>query len=376
MNTSSGKLKPTPLEEALKKSAQLLRDSKRPILLGWSNSTTEAITLGLKIAQHIAGVFESTANFEYGGLLEWGLQGGDSEAVSLEMVRDSADHIIYWGVNPAESHHRHASRYTVFPKGKNIPEGRESRIISVIDIRDTESMRLANHQLILSPSTGDVEFLKLLIAELEGTREQLPERIGGVPAIEFLSFSKQLRDADNIALFYGNGLLHSAHASQSLPLLAKLSTLLNRKQNRCWTLPMIAYCNTIGAVKASLKVTNFPFAINFGSKPAKSDPSVFSDLKKSIYDCVLIAGWDALSLLPRPIAKALADLPIIALSTHPTLTTQKAIVVFPTALTGAETAGTVHRMDGTVVPLQPFRDPPKGILTEEALLSQLLEKLS
>ncbi len=376
IKTTNGKPKLVTPKEALEKAAQLLRESKRPLLIGWSNSTTEAITLGLKIAQNKRGVFDSTASFEYGSLLEMGLQGGESEKVSLETIRDFADYIIYWGVNPAESHHRHASRYTVFPKGKNTPEGRESRVISVIDIRDTESMRLANHQLILSTSTGDVEFLKFLIAELEGTHEHLPEQIGGVPTIEFLSFSKQLQDADNVALFYGNGLLHSSHANQSLPLLAKLCALLNRNQHQCWTLPMIAYCNTIGAVKASLKITKLPFATNFVSQPVKSIPSVFSDIKKSTFDCVLVAGWDALSLLPGPIAKVLGDLPIIALSTQPTLTTHKAAVVLPIALTGAEAAGTVHRMDGTAVTLQPFRTPPKGVITEEALLTQLLEKIT
>ncbi|MFX1509917.1 MAG: hypothetical protein ACFFBR_06395 [Promethearchaeota archaeon] len=376
MKTGDGKPKSTTMKKALEKATELLHESKRPLLIGWSNSTTEAITCGLDIAQHKRGVFDSTASFEYGALLEFGLHGGESEKTSLDTVRDFADHIVYWGVNPAESHHRHASRYTVFPKGKNIPEGRESRVVSVIDIRDTESMRLANHQLILSPSTGDEEFLNLLIAELDGTREHLPDKIGGVPAIEFLSFSKQLREASDVALFYGNGLLHSPNTRRILPLLAKVNGLLNRNQHRCWTLPMIAYCNTIGAVKASLKVAKIPFAIDFHSKSGKSLPSIFSEIRDTKFDCVVIVGWDALSLLPGPISKALTNLPIIALSTHPTLTTQKASVVFPTALTGAEAAGTVHRMDGTTISLQPFKVPPKGVLTEEALLTQLLENLT
>ncbi len=366
---------PITFKAALQQSISLLLESKKPLFLGWSNSTTEAIKNGLKLAQHTKGVFDSTASFEYGQLYDAKLQGGEARQLQLEEVRDFADHIVYWGVNPAESHHRHASRYTVFPMGKNIPEGRESRVVSVIDIRETESMRLANHQLILSPNTGDVEFLQFLIAELEGTQEHLPENVAGVPTIEFLSFSKQLQEADNVALFYGNGLLHASHSSKSLPLIAEVRRLLTRDQHQCWTLPMIAYCNTIGAVRASLEAHKLPFSIDFSSTPIKPVNSIEKSITDSEFDCALIAGWDALSFLPGPVAKALSEIPIIALSTHPTLTTQKSSIVFPVALTGAETNGTVYRMDGTAVALKPFNDPLKGIFTEEELIDQFLTNL-
>jgi formylmethanofuran dehydrogenase subunit B len=372
---SNGKHKTITLQNALEHSARLLRESKRPLFLGWSNSTMEAIQAGLNLAQRVNAVFDSTASFEYGSLLEAGLHGGEEGKMNLDKVRDFADHIVYWGVNPAESHHRHASRYTVFPKGKETPEGRESRVVSVVDVRETESMRLANHQLILSLNNGDVEFLQLLIEELEGTRKKLPTTVGGVPAIEFLSFAKQLREAETVALFYGNGLVHSTHSSQSLPLISKLSTLLNHKQQQCWTLPMVAYCNSIGAVKACRQATTYPFSVDFSSNPAKTVDSIQQSIMSSNFDCALIAGWDALSFLPGPIANALSKLPLITFSTHSTLTTQKSTIVLPTALTGAETPGTVYRMDGTAVPLKPFKKSQKGIYSEEELLNRLLTKL-
>ena len=373
---STGKQKPITLKAALQQSANIIENSKKPLFLGWSNSPLEAIQIGLNLAQRANGVFDSTASLEYGHLLDANLHGGESGQLTLDVVRDYADHIIYWGVNPAESHHRHASRYTVFPKGEHIPEGRESRVVSVIDIRETESMRLANHQLILSPNSGDVEFLQLLIAELEGTRDHLPKKIGGIPAIEFLSFAKQLREAENVALFYGNGLVHSRHSTTSLLLIAQVNKLLNRSKRKCWTLPMIAYCNTIGAVKACLESTNHPFAIDFSSNPIKLVESIQNHIKTYKFDCAVIVGWDALSLLPGPVAAALSTIPLVTLSTHPTLTTVKSAVVLPTALTGAETSGTVYRMDGTAVPLKPFKKPQKGLLTERDLLHKLFMMIS
>ncbi|MFX0168535.1 MAG: hypothetical protein ACFE89_04165 [Candidatus Hodarchaeota archaeon] len=353
---------------------KLLKESSKPLLIGWSNSPTEAIRLGLTLTKKLKGVFDSTASFEYGQLLESNLQGGDQHQQLLDEVRNQADHIIYWGVNPAESHHRHASRYTVFPKGEKIPEGRESRIVSVIDIRDSESMRLANHQLILSPGDGDIEFLQTLIPELEGNARTPPAQIGGVPAIEFLSFVKQLQSADFIALFYGSGLLHASHSSKSLPLLAKVSSLLNNNGRKCVTLPMVTYCNTIGAVKSSLQATKLPYAIDFTSSKPAAHVSPLQGLLKREFDSALIVGWDALSLLPGPVAKALCDLPIVALSTHPTLTTREAQLVIPTALTGVEVGGTVNRMDGTPVSLKPFTSPPPDIQSEESILEQFIQQ--
>lgn len=369
------KQRAVPLNKAFEEANSILAESEKPLLLGWSNSPVEVIQLGIKLTRQVKGVFDTTASFEYGNLLKYKLFGGEKNDFSLDDVRNYADHIVYWGVNPAESHHRHASRYTVFPKGEKIPEGRESRIVSVLDIRETESMRLANHQLILDASKGDEHFLRALIEEINGTASTPPKKIGGVPAIEFLSFAKQLQESEYIVLFYGNGLLHTLHAPETLPLFAKLSSSLNKGKRRCITLPMVTYCNTIGAVKTSLEETKLPFSIDFTSNSPKSCNSIFPELEACEFDMALIMGWDGLSFLPGPIARALKQIPLIVSSTHPTLTTRHASIVFPTALTGAEVGGTVYRMDGTAVSLQPFRTAPSTILSEAQLLEQLIKKL-
>jgi formylmethanofuran dehydrogenase subunit B len=375
IKADSTTLKPVTLKAAYKKANSILSSSKRPLLFGWSNSTTEVSLIGLKLAKHLKGVYDSTASFEYGQLLNHKLFGGETGTVSLEDVRNFADFIVYWGVNPAESHHRHASRYTVFPKGEKIPEGRESRTIAVLDIRETESMRLANHQIILDSDHGDEDFLTNLLSEIKGATGTVPDKIGGIPAIEFLSFAKQIQKADYIAIFYGNGLLHSAHSSRTLPLLSKVVHSLNEKNRPCVTLPMVTYCNSTGVVTTSQSETKIPYSVDFNSRPPKRYQSVSKGLLANEFDAALIVGWDAISLLPAPIAKALQKIPLITLSTQPTLTTHKSAVVFPTALTGVETTGTVSRMDGTAVTLQPFAQPPANIPSEEQVLEQLITHL-
>jgi len=371
----TGKPKSVPLPAAYEQAVSILSESKRPLLLGWSNSPSEVTGVGISLTKLLKGVYDSTASFEYGQLFDYKLVGGEANKATLEDVRNFADFIVYWGVNPAESHHRHASRYTVFPKGTNIPEGRESRIIAVVDIRESESMRLANHQLILDQRNGDEHFLNTLLNELKGTLGTPPKQVGGIPAIEFLSFAKQIKEADYIAIFYGNGLLHAPHGSNTLPLLAKVANRLDKKNRPCVTLPMVALCNSTGVVKTSLDETRLPFSIDFTSQTPKPYPSVQDGIRANEFDAALIVGWDALSFLPGPVAKSLQSIPIISLSTQPTITTRESAVVIPTALTGAEADGTVYRMDGEAAQLKPFAKAPQNIPTEHQVITHLLTQL-
>jgi formylmethanofuran dehydrogenase subunit B len=366
----------TSMEQALTAAVTLLTQSKHPLLYGWSNSTSETVRLGLDLARRLHAVFDSSASMEYGDLLAHHLLGGEARQVTLDEVRNRGEHIVYWGVNPAESHHRHASRFTVFPKGDQIPEGRESRTVSVVDIRKTESMRLANHQLTLSPADGDVQLLVALLKEVQGAGGATPDSVGGAPAIEFLSFAKALRDADYVAIFYGNGLIQAPHAAKSLSLLAQLVAALNSGKRRCVSLPMVAHANTVGAVTACQVAAKQPFAVDFASNPPKPHGGAVKGLAGGEFDAALVVGMDALSLLPGPAAHALRQLPIISLGALPSMTSASARIVIPTALTGAEAGGTATRMDGAAVVLKPFHTPPSGIATDEQVLGDLLKRLS
>jgi formylmethanofuran dehydrogenase subunit B len=139
---------------------------------------------------------------------------------------------------------------------------------------------------------------------------------------------------------------------------------------------MIAYCNTIGAVKTSIEETKLPFTIDFTSNPPKTNPNLFQEIESGEYDTALIMGWDALSFLPGSVARSLKQIPLTVFSTHTSLTTTHASVVFPTALTGSEADGTIFRMDGTAVSLQPFHKPPRNILTEAQLLEQISKHIT
>ncbi len=50
-------------------------------------------------------------------------------------------------------------------------------------------------------------------------------------------------------------------------------------------------------------------------------------------------------------------------------------IVFPTAIVGIEKAGSAYRMDHVPLPLKKVVEPPEGVLSDEEILSRILEEV-
>jgi formylmethanofuran dehydrogenase subunit B len=59
--------------------------------------------------------------------------------------------LIYWGGNPAESHPRHFTKYSLMPKGEFVPNGRKDRTAVLIDVRKTKTAKAVDIHLQLKP---------------------------------------------------------------------------------------------------------------------------------------------------------------------------------------------------------------------------------
>ena len=88
---------------------------------------------------------------------------GGKVGCTLGEVKNRADFIIYWGVNPAECHPRHFTKYSLMQRGKFLPRGRKDRTMVLVDIRETPSAKAADIFLQVRP-TKDFEVLTTLRA--------------------------------------------------------------------------------------------------------------------------------------------------------------------------------------------------------------------
>ena len=135
--------KPATLEEGYDRAAKILTSGRYPIVYGLSDSPCEAQRVAVSIVDWIKGTIDTTTSVCHGpsGMA---FQGVGEVTCSLGEVANRGDMIIFWGANPAESHPRHFTRYSLMPKGMFLPNGRKDRTCVFVDVRKTKSAKAAD----------------------------------------------------------------------------------------------------------------------------------------------------------------------------------------------------------------------------------------
>jgi formylmethanofuran dehydrogenase subunit B len=342
-----------PLDDTIKKATELLVSAQNPLCYGWTSSTNETIREGLALSATIKGFFDTPSTFALSTALAHNLHSNVLE-IDLDGVRDKAETVVFWGTNPAESSQRLVSKFAVLPRSEKIPEGVESRIVAVIDVRRTETMKMANHQIILEPNS-DKALFDALIGELSKTAP-IKESVGKVSAAELIGFSKNLQKSDCTVFFYGSGLMNSGNYESYLEGLNKIIQLLRDGGSEAYALPMTIDCNAMGALQNCQEITGFPTSVDFSAGTAEHSPQVTAQQKlvSGEFDVALIVGEDALVTTPRAVAKALANLPLIYIGPQRNYTSQKATVSLLSSENGISSTGTMNRMDQKEITLMPL----------------------
>ncbi|MCG8648406.1 MAG: hypothetical protein MI861_01150, partial [Pirellulales bacterium] len=116
--------KPAPLEAAVEHAAELLLRSDYPLIYGLSRSSTPGQRAAVALGDHLGAVVDTTASLCHGPSI-MALQEFGEVTCTLGEVRNRADLVIFWGCNPADSHPRHAQRYSVHPAGRFLPNSRQ-----------------------------------------------------------------------------------------------------------------------------------------------------------------------------------------------------------------------------------------------------------
>jgi len=218
-----GAWKPTGFEEAVRYAATILGNAERPLLFGWSGTSAEAQCIGIHIAEEIRGVIDNCSSICHGPSI-MGIQEAGHPGCSLGVVKNRADVVIYWGSNPIESHPRHLSRYTTFVNGKYRDNGSLDRTLVVVDIRKTDTAKIADEFIRIKPG-GDYAVFSALRAILRGHADLLPLSVGGVPRERLIRLADLCRNARFGALFTGIGLTQSPGRYKNVKFMAVGGTL-------------------------------------------------------------------------------------------------------------------------------------------------------
>ena len=124
-------------EAALAEAALLLSRARRPLIYGLTNSGSLAQEAALKLARSLRARLEP-ADLAFKAPYYQSIQQHGLTWAPLEVIRDEADAVLFWGANPIHSAPRHVVRYAVFARGRFTERGIEDRQMAAVDIYRTE----------------------------------------------------------------------------------------------------------------------------------------------------------------------------------------------------------------------------------------------
>jgi len=134
------------LDEALTGAAELMKGASRPLVFLAPDISCEAQRSAIAIADALRGTVDSVTSATAIATLLAAQEGGRASA-TLGEIRNRADVVVFWGVDPSRRYPRFWSRYAPEPTGVHVG-GRLSRTIVAVDVGSADSFQIA--QLIKS----------------------------------------------------------------------------------------------------------------------------------------------------------------------------------------------------------------------------------
>ena len=352
--------KPATVEEGIEHASQVLANARYPLIYGLSDTTSESQRVAVSIADWIGGNVDTTTSVCHGpsGMA---FQGVGEVTCSLGEVRNRGDLIMFWGSNPAESHPRHFTKYSLMPKGMFVPNGRKDRTCVVVDVRKTKSANAADIFIPIKPRR-DFEGLWTLRALAKGIELDAARTLEdtGVELAVWQDLMDRMKAAKFGVIFFGMGLTMTRGKHANSEALLALTRDMN-DHTRFVCKPNRGHGNVTGADNVVAWRTGYPFGVNLARGYPRFNPGEYtaSDvLARGEADAAMIIASDPMANFNEPARQHLASIPYIAFDPKETPTTRHAEVAFTVATYGINVPGTVYRMDDVPIPLRPAFESP------------------
>ena len=375
---------PVAWDDAIREAASVLRAARYPVIYGLSRSSTDGQRAAVALADALGANIDTTASEGHATSL-LALQAAGESTCSLGEVRNRADLVLFWGADPVTTHPRHLERYSLWPKGQFVPEGRAGRTLVVVDSERTSTAEMADVFLQI-PRGRDFEALWTLRMLLRGglsspplskgrtgggnevaasfpvcTPPVLPLERGGektltttLPLDALCDLAERLQRCRYGVAFFGYGLARQALGHRVVEALLRLTTDLNAF-TRFSVRRLRMAGNVSGADNVLCWQTGFPFSVNFSRGYPRYDPGEYSAaeiLARGEADAALFVGCARVDSFPNAAREHLARIPTILLDHAAAQPCWSPTLRFTTAVYGVHRAGTAYRMDDVPIPLR------------------------
>ncbi|MHA2391119.1 MAG: formylmethanofuran dehydrogenase subunit B [Promethearchaeota archaeon] len=378
LQRKNGDFEKVELEVALNSTIEIIKNSSKPLLYGFSTVSCQAQLKGIELAKQINGFIDSNSTICQGKILNGSKQTGITLTTISEVINKS-DLLIFWGANVAESIPRLLNK-ALFSRGKFRMTGREIKTVIIIDPVKTASFGVMGvRDVALQIETGkDIDLIRVLKEECCSPSSIPSNGIAGIDSDDLKRLLIQLTNAENGVIFVGQGIVGSSSSDAVIQELLELVQMINAKQEkgRISVMTLGGHYNMLGFDHVALSVTGKNGNLQFsGNHLVKTSDTIISKISNNDFDCSIIVGTDPISHLPWELSRKLISKPLILIDNKRSATSIVADVIIPSNITGIESGGLAYRLDHVPVELQKIVNPPNNISSDEEILTNLIERI-
>jgi formylmethanofuran dehydrogenase subunit B len=352
------------LEQALSEAARLLAGARRPLVYLAGDVSCETQREAIAIADLLHAAIDTLAATAAAGVLAAQRRG--RAGATLGEIRQQADLVVFWGVDPGARYPRYSSRYAVEPRGMAAPHGRKSRTVIAVDVGEALGPSDADGRVVIAPA-DEVNGLGMMRAVVQDRASGNDARF--TPVVELV---RRMTKARYVAIVTdGEPATPPAADPARAEALVTLAQTLNGP-TRCALSTLRGGGNRSGADAVLTWQTGFPFAVDFARGYPTYHPHAGATalLARGEVDAALVIGTPA--SLPGPVAAGLGPVRSVAIGPRASTAAFQPVVAVDTRVAGIHESGTAFRMDDVPLPLRPSLEAPHAALVTVRALRERL----
>lgn len=286
-------------------------------------------------------------------------------AATLGEIRNRADMLLFWAVDPSQRYPRYWSRYAPEPAGTHVPKGRAGRTVIAVSVGRDRGPTGVDVELSLSPDQ-EIPALSVMravalgnaLGELPASLQQAADIAGRLTKARYAAVVHDAEpggeDRDG---YRAEGLVALTEALNG-PTRAALSSLR-------------AGGNRSGAEMVLTSQTGYPMAISYRPGYPQYTPAS-RGIANATAEAGAILMVGAAAAIVDEIAAVATRVPVVIIGPRASEAKLPARIAVDTGVAGIHEGGTAYRMDDIPLPLRP---PLPATRTAVDVLSALLAAL-
>ena len=356
-------------DEALDAAAALVAGAARPLVFLAPELSCEAQREAIAIADLLRGALDGvTSATSLAGVLA--AQERGRAGATLGEIRNRADVVLFWGVDPAVRYPRFEERYAPTPVGTHVPGGRAGRTVIAVDVgRDSRGPADADLRVAVAPE-DEASTLAALVALLReapaagaatAATSAAPSTLPSEGAMweSARAIAAPLLAGRYVALV-SDGEPAPGRDADRAGLLVSLGQALNGP-TRAAHVVLRAGGNRNGADSVTTSQTGYPLAVEFARGYPRYRPydgTALALLARGAVDVALVVGALDGGRVPHDLVSALRGARCVVVGPRASAAPVSAAVAIDGAVAGIHEAGTALRTDDVPLPLRALIDGP------------------